>query len=103
MRRLAAACLALAACATPPGHEAFQQVMDRQVGKLIDEPDAYPVFYRLRERNAKALPNGNTEHEYAAGRDGRCQLFFETDLSGRIVRWRADGSERNCVITPPSR
>ena len=34
-------------CATPPEHLGFKEVMNRQIGKSIDDPDAYPVFYRL--------------------------------------------------------
>ncbi|HEY3076085.1 MAG TPA: hypothetical protein VGJ74_13005, partial [Burkholderiales bacterium] len=60
--------LLLAACATSPEHENFKRVMERQVGKSIDDPDAYPVFYRLRQTNTKPLPNGNTQQQYAAGR-----------------------------------
>ena len=73
--------------------------MSHQVGKSIDDPDAYPVFYRLRQLNSKALPNGNQEQEYAAGRKGECRLFFEVEpLSRRIVRWSYEGTERECVI-----
>jgi len=91
--------LALAGCATPPEHENFKQVMGAQVGKRIDDPDAYPVFYRLREVNAKPLANGNVEEEYAAGRRGECRLFFEVDaLTRRILRWSYEGSQRECVI-----
>ena len=97
-----AGCL-LAACATPPEHENFKAVMSRQIGKSLDDPDAYPVFYRLREVNAKPLPNGNLEEQYAAGRDGRCQLYFEVEpRARRIVRWAFEGRERDCVIVPRS-
>jgi hypothetical protein len=90
---------ALAACATPAEHLNFKEVMNHQVGKSIDDPDAYPVFYRLRQVSAKSLPNGNQQQEYAAGRSGHCRLFFEVEpLSRRIVKWSFDGSERECVI-----
>ena len=93
--------LVLAGCATAPEHENFKQVMGAQVGKRIDDADAYPVFYRLREVNAKPLPNGNIQEEYAAGRKGECRLFFEVEpLTRRIIAWSFDGSERNCVIVP---
>jgi hypothetical protein len=95
--------LLLAACATPPEHQNFKQVMDRQVGKKIDDPDAYPVFYRLRQVNTKQLANGREQRQYAAGRNGKCSLYFEvTPLTGRIERWSFDGAERNCVIVPPA-
>lgn len=92
----------LGGCATPPEHENFKHVMDRQVGKKIDDPDAYPVFYRLRQLNTKQLANGREQRQYAAGRDGKCKLFFEVaPLSGRIERWSFEGDKRDCVIVPP--
>jgi len=91
--------LCLAACATAPEYENFKRVMERQVGKSIDDADAYPVFYRLRQTNSKPLPNGNTQQQYAAGRNGRCQLNFEVaPITRQIVRWTLEGSERDCVI-----
>ena len=74
--------------------------MNRQVGKGIDDADAYPVFYRLRELTTKPLPSGNLLQQYAAGRDGRCTLSFEVEpRERRIVRWSSDGGERDCVLT----
>lgn len=89
----------LLGCATPPEHLAFKDVMDHQVGKSIDDPDAYPMFYRLKQGTVKSLPNGNQQYQYAAGRGGDCQLFFEVEpIARRIVRWSSAGSERACVI-----
>ena len=50
--------------------------MNRQVGKSIDDPDAYPVFYRLRQLNAKSL---------ATVKAGRCfgELLYFADQSQR--------------------
>ena len=100
MSRAALIGLLVAGCATTnAAHENFKRVMDRQVGKGIDDPDAYPVFYRLREGKSKQLPNGNQLYEYLAGRDERCRVQFEVDsATRRILRWSSEGSERNCVI-----
>jgi hypothetical protein len=93
------AALLLAACAANPEHENFKRVMEHQVGKLIDDADAYPVFYKLRQISSKPLPNGNQQQRYAAGRNGRCEVDFEVEpLTRRIVRWSLDGGERDCVI-----
>ena len=91
----------LAGCASSSAqYQNFRQVMDRQVGKNIDDPDAYPVFYRLRELNSKPLQNGNLQHQFAAGRNERCKLYFEVEArTGRIVRWSSEGSESDCVLT----
>ena len=93
--------LMLAGCAsTSAEHENFKQVMQRQVGKGIDDPDAYPVFYRLRELGSKPLANGNLQQQYAAGRNGRCKVDFEIEpRERRILRWSSEGSERDCVLT----
>jgi hypothetical protein len=102
--RTAAASLAfafLAACAEPPGHDVFARVMDSQVGKQADEPDFYPVYYRLPAVDAKTLPNGNTEEQFRAGPRGECRVFFELSAGARrVVRWRAEGGDRDCVIVP---
>ena len=94
----------LAACASGSGAERnnFKQVMDRQVGKLIDDADAYPVYYRLKLLNSKQLPNGNTQHVYAAGWNEKCQVGYEVGaVDHQIVRWSiVDGAE-DCVIFPP--
>jgi hypothetical protein len=96
---VALAALLLAACAANPEHENFKRVMEHQVGKLIDDADAYPVFYKLRQTSSKSLPNGNLQQQYAAGRNGRCELSFEVEpFTRRIVRWSTDGGERDCVI-----
>lgn len=91
--------LLLTACATPPEHLAFKDVMNHQVGKSIDDADAYPVYYRLKQGTVKSLPNGNQNYEYAAGRDGDCKVFFEVEpITRRIVGWSFQGYERDCVI-----
>ena len=100
LRPAALLALALAACASSAEHANFKQVMNRQVGKGIDDADAYPVFYRLRELNTKPLPNGNLLQQYAAGRNERCKLNFEVEpRERRILRWSSEGGERDCVLT----
>jgi len=96
-------CGVLAACAANrPAGEAFRRVMDAQVGKRADDPDFYPVYYRLRQADSKRLPSGNSEEEYRAGRKGDCRLVFETTPGTRtVVRWRIEGPTGDCVILPP--
>jgi|SRR5689334_23242090 len=92
--------LLLGCASSSAEHDNFKQVMDRQVGKGIDDPDAYPVFYRLRELNSKSLQNGNLQQQYAVGRNERCRLYFEVEpRTRRIVRWSSEGSESDCVLT----
>jgi hypothetical protein len=76
--------------------------MDRQVGKSIDDSDAYPVFYRLKQLTSKPLPNGNTLQVYAAGRNAKCQVGYEVNsLNRQIVRWKIEDNADDCVIDPP--
>lgn len=93
-------CTSLSACATGRAHENFKKVMDRQVGKSADDPGAYLVYYKERRVGATMLPNGNSEEKYRAGRDP-CRVYFQVDKATRkIIGWRYEGSEQNCVIVP---
>jgi hypothetical protein len=95
--------LLAAACASGSSAERdnFKRVMDRQVGKLIDDSDAYPVFYRLKQLNSKQLPNGNTQLVYAAGWNGKCQVGYEVGADRKIVKWSIVEGAEDCVIFPP--
>jgi len=91
--------LLAAGCAWQPRGDNFRQVMERQLGKRFDDPDFYPVLYRLRQADSKALPNGRRQEKYLAGYQGKCELFFEVDpASGQVVAWHADAGDSNCVI-----
>jgi hypothetical protein len=104
MRAAVIAGLLLAACTSGPTaseRDNFKRVMDRQVGKSIDDADAYPVYYRLRQLVTKPLPNGNALQVYAAGREAKCQVGFELALNRQIVRWTIEEGANDCVIDPP--
>jgi hypothetical protein len=89
----------LVACAAVPENDAFKQVMQRQVGKSADDTDFYPTLYKLKQTNSTRLPNGNTREEYAAGRNGKCKLSFETTPGARrVVGWASEGDRDECVI-----
>ena len=96
---LLAGCMSTAA--TAPERENFKRVMDRQVGKSIDDPDAYPVYYRLRLLTTKPVPKGNMQQVYAAGREGKCLVGYEVDGSRKIVGWSIVEKPAECVIEPP--
>jgi hypothetical protein len=73
--------------------------MERQVGKRADDPDFYPVLYRLRQVDSKLIANGHREDKYLAGYQGKCELYFEVDPgSGVVTGWRADPRDSGCVI-----
>lgn len=95
-----ALCTSLSACAAGIAHENFKKVMDRQVGKSADDPGAYLAYYRRLHVGTTLLPNGDTEEQYRAGRDP-CRVYFRIDKASRkIMGWRYEGSERDCVIVP---
>jgi hypothetical protein len=94
----------VAACASGSSAERdnFKRVMDRQVGKSIDDSDAYPVYYRLKQLNSKQLPNGNTQLVYAAGWNQKCQVGYEVSpIDRKIVKWSIVEGAEECVIYPP--
>ena len=94
----------LGACAAGPENDNFRQVMQRQVGKGAEDADFYPVLYRLKQTNSQRLPNGNLKEEYAAGRAGKCKLYFETTPGARqVVGWSSEGDPGDCVIARPDR
>jgi hypothetical protein len=76
--------------------------MDRQVGKSLDDADAYPVYYQLKLLDTKPLANGNTQSVYAAGWNGKCQVGYEvTPIDRKIVKWSIVDGADDCVIYPP--
>jgi hypothetical protein len=96
----AAITLFLAACAAGPDNDNFRQVMQRQVGKSADDADFYPTLYKLKQTNAQRLPNGNMREQYAAGRNGKCKVSFDTTPGARqVVGWSSDGDKDDCVIS----
>lgn len=47
------------------------------------------------------LANGNIEEEFKSGTRHKCRVYFEIDKSTeRVVGWRYEGSEDDCVILP---
>ena len=97
--------MALAAgCASGSSAERdnFKRVMDRQIGKSIDDTDSYPVYYRLKQLNSKQLPNGNTQLVYAAGWNQKCQVGYEVSpIDRKILKWSIVDNADDCVIFPP--
>ena len=98
MKRFLLAAILLAGCVTAPEEDNFKRVMSRQVGKQIDDTDAYPVLYRLKQTNSARLANGNLKEEYAVGRQGKCRVAFEVSPARTIVGWSSEGDSSDCVI-----
>jgi hypothetical protein len=97
----AAVCFSLAVCSSLTPHENFKTIMQRDVGSTTHDPYAYRIRARDWLLGTKSLPNGNIEEEFKAGRRLSCRVYFEIDkLAGKIVSWRYEGTEQDCVIVP---
>ncbi len=90
----------LAACAAGSAHQNFKNIMSGQIGKDADSPSARAARNPANLTGVKTLPNGNIEEAYTKNR-GACRHYFEIDQSTRkIVGWRYEGSQQDCVIVP---
>jgi hypothetical protein len=88
----------LSACSSLTPHENFRSHMSHNIGKDIDDPLTEGVNPHVFV-GSKILPNGNIENEYRLY--GSCRYFFEVDARTRkIVSWRFEGSEHDCIINP---
>jgi hypothetical protein len=88
----------LSACSSLTPHENFKSHMSRNIGRNIDDPATIWVNPHALVAS-KSLPNGNIENEYRLY--GSCRYFFEVDARTRkIVSWRFEGSEHDCIINP---
>lgn len=98
---VAAAAIALNGCITKSPHENFMSLMSHEVGRSTSDRDSYRNKVPDWLIASRILPNGNVEEAYHAGRRWRCPVFFEIDrTAGRIIGWRYEGEERDCVILP---
>jgi hypothetical protein len=88
----------LSACAFQSAQENFSHWMQCQVGKKVDDADAFTNRYPQLRVAVRNLPNGNLEEEYKAGYMLRCRVYFEVDTSSRkIVSWRYEGTDQDCA------
>lgn len=92
-------CVSLTACAAGRAHENFMDRMQRHVGRTAEDSNNSMNRYPENRGFTKSLPNGNIEQEYRFGPG--CQVYFEIDKSSRkIVGWRYEGTEQDCVLVP---
>jgi hypothetical protein len=88
----------LVACASVTPHQNFVAHMEGNIGKRIDDPSAMWVMpqHLLGTSN---LANGDVEYVYRF--QGSCRYFFEVDPKSNVmVKWRYEGSDRDCAIMP---
>jgi hypothetical protein len=80
-------------------HENFIMTMKVDIGKNLDNPALSGWMQPARLIDYKTLPNGDIEYAYRFR--GNCRYFYEVDPKTRkIIGWRFEGSERDCIINP---
>ncbi len=97
-----AICILIWRCASGRAHENFKVIMQSEIGKSISNPYiTRNVDRRNRLVKTTQLHNGNFEEEFKAGIGTTCRVFFEIDNElQKIVGWRYEGNEWDCVIIP---
>ena len=91
------AILAGYSCGSLSPHDNFKAHMSGAVGEHISNPHTWARVDR--QLLVRVLDNGNMEHKYIFLRS--CFYFFEVEKgSGKIIGWRFEGNEKDCVINP---
>jgi hypothetical protein len=89
----------LLACASESAQQNFKDWLQQQLGKSVDDPDAYINRYPENRITTRNLPNGNLELKYKGGHLLRCTVYFEIDKSSRtIISEHYEGTGQNCSI-----
>jgi hypothetical protein len=89
----------LASCSSVTPHENFIMTMQSDIGKNLDDPTLSGWMQSARLIDHKSLLNGDIEYAYRFR--GDCRYFYEVGPKTRkIVGWRFEGSERDCIINP---
>ena len=89
----------LTACVAGSAHQNFKNIMNLHVGKYADSPSVSGSRNPDTRIGLITLPNGNVEEAYRLNRT--CHYYFEIDkTTGKIVSWRYEGSEQDCVVVP---
>ena len=95
-------CFALGSCTLPSARDELGAVMQREVGKTLDDPAGYRAQHPKLRFGARRLANGNSEEEYRAGFRDQCPVFFEVDrASGKVLGWRFGQPDDDCILGTP--
>ncbi|GEM_PF-2257972 len=92
-------CVSLTACASGRAHQNFKNSVGWDIGKKIDDQSILMNRYPEDRGERAVLPNGDIEQTYRFRRS--CLVYFEIDKSSqKIVGWRHEGTEQDCVLVP---
>jgi hypothetical protein len=100
--RIVLSCLALGSCALLSARDELGAMMQKEVGKTLDDPEGYRAQHPKLRIGARKLANGNTEEEYRAGFRDQCPVFFEVErASGRVIGWHFGQPDDDCILGAP--
>jgi hypothetical protein len=94
--------IGIAGCTLHSARDDLGALMQREVGKSLDDPGSYRAGHPRLRIGARTLSNGNSEEEFRAGFRDACPVFFEVDRSsGKVVSWRFGQPDDNCIFAAP--
>ncbi len=97
-------CLMTISCLTFNPYKKFQDQLQSEIGKSIDDVPSYSWHVRPELVFKTLLPNGNIEYHYVFENiRGLCRYVFTVDPTTRkIVGWRYDGEDKDkaCFDSP---
>jgi hypothetical protein len=94
--------IALASCSLPSARDELGEVMQREVGKTLQDPDSYRASHPKLRIGSRKLSSGNLEEEYRAGFRDSCPVFFEVERdTGKVVRWHFGEPDDDCILGRP--
>jgi len=88
----------LSGCIGGSGLENFRRMLESDVGRRADDPNAHRNRYPSTFTSRHVLDNGNVEEEFYMG--GDCRFYFEMDTNQWIVGWRYHPVQNNCRANP---
>ena len=96
--------LTTTSCVSLDPYKYFEDQLQAEVGKSIDDAPSYPWRVRPDLVFTKPLSNGHIEYHYVYENiRGLCRYLFEVDpTTRRIVNWKYDGQDKDkaCFLNP---
>ena len=98
-----AALLLLAGCNANFGRDDLDTMMQDEVGRTRTDPESYRARHPNLRLGERALSNGHVEEAYRIGVRDNCVVRFEVDpASGKVVTWRFDVPDEDCILANPA-
>jgi len=89
-------------CTLISARDELGALMQKELGKTLDDPDSYRAQHPKLRIGARKLANGNTEEEYRAGFRDQCPVFFQVErATGKVTGWRFGEPDDDCILGKP--